>query len=426
MNKSILLFLFLFFSFGIQAQKKNIESVISKIPDITYKKVNNSNGYVIYVKQPIDHSDTTKGFFNQKVYLSHRGFDKPTVIITEGYGINYNYHFELTSLLGANQIIVEHRYFGESVPASLDYHFLNLKQATADLHKIRLLFSSLYKNKWISTGVSKGGATTIFYRYFYPNDVDVSVPYVAPINRSYEDTRIYDFLDTIGSEECRTKIKDFQVRVLEKRKDLLPLLRFYYMGAKVNYSYLSFGEAFEYAVMEYPFSFWQWGYKCDEIPDKTASIEELVKYFISVSDMSFFCDRSIRRLTPHYYQSATEMGYYGYETSKFKKYLTEIPTDSNPMCLFYPFEMTDKFEGQLLHDLADWLKVSGDKFIYIYGRNDTWSACAVPYNEDVDSEWFILNDRSHGDARIYSMTPTEKKKFISTLEKWLSLKISSK
>ncbi len=427
-NKSIFLLLFLFLTFDNQAQEKNIESIISDISGLTYEKTNEANNYdtyILYVKQPIDHFDTTKGFFRQKVYLSHKGFDKPTVFVTAGYGVYRNYKTELSELLEANQILVEHRYFGESMPDTLDYHFLNLKQATADLHRIRLLFSSLYLNKWLSTGISKGGATTIFYRYFYPNDIDVCVPYVAPINKSYEEERIYNFLDTIGTDECRNKIKNFQIRILENREEIIPLLKFYSIGAKIKYSFLSLNEAFEYAVLEYPFSFWQWGHHCSKIPADTSTIEEITEYFISVSSPSFFGDNSIRQLSSHYYQSATEMGYYGYETSEFKEYLIELPTDTNPMALFYPFEMIDKFDGQLLKDVNLWLKTSGDKFIYIYGGNDTWTASAVPYNEDVDSEWFILKGKHHGNARIKSMTSEEQEKFIATLEKWLSIKISS-
>lgn len=427
MNKSSFLFLLLFLSIYCQAQEKRIESKLSELQGVTWEEVKGENDdgtYVLQVKQPIDHSNAAEGFFHQKVYLSHKDFEKPMVMVTAGYNVIGNRISELTDLLEANQIVVEHRYFGESVPDSPDYQFLNLKQATADLHRVRQLLAPLYGDKWISTGISKGGATTIFYRYFYPNDVDVSVPYVAPINKSYEEQRIYHFLDTVGTEECRKKIKEFQIQTLESRDRLMPLLKFYSIGARVNYSYLSLPEAFEYAVMEYPFSFWQWGHDCNDIPNETASLEEIARHLLVVSDPTFFGDDAIRNFSSHYYQSATEMGYYGYETSEFKAYLEELPSDSNPMALFFPFEMTEPFDGQLLKDINLWLETKADKFIYIYGGNDTWSASAVPPNEQVDSEWFILKGKHHGNARIRSMNTAEKERFISTLEKWLSINIS--
>ena len=54
-------------------------------------------------------------------------------------------------------------------------------------------------------GISKGGQTTIFHRYFYPADVDISVPYVAPLNLEYVDPRLDKFLNRVlirsGREE---------------------------------------------------------------------------------------------------------------------------------------------------------------------------------------------------------------------------------
>ncbi len=427
MKKATFILVLLFLSFYSHAQKENIESSLSELNDLTFKRINSSEGYetnyVLRVRQPLDHSDTTKGFFHQKVYLSHKGFEQPTVIVTAGYDVNRNRISELTGLLKANQIMVEHRYFGHSMPDSIDYNYLNLEQATADLHHIRQIFANIYSTKWLSTGISKGGATTIFYRYFYPNDVDVSVPYVAPINKSYEEPRIYDFFDTIGSDECRNKIRAFQVRILQNREQILPLLKFYSLGADVHYSYLSLAEAFEYAVMEYPFSFWQWGHSCDNIPSDTASVEEITEYFIAISGLTLFSDESIRHYNSHYYQSATEMGYYGYETSEFKDLLVELPTDTNPHATFFTFEMTQEFDGTLLVDVNQWLETEGDKFIYIYGGNDTWTASGVAPNDKVDSEWFILKGKHHGTARISEMSTTERRKFISTIEKWLSIEI---
>jgi hypothetical protein len=424
---SILFFLF-YVVFSIQSQ--SIEQLLFELPDLSFQKLeNDKNGCQIYelkVRQAIDHASPSKGYFYQRVFLSHRSFDAPTVLITEGYSMHRSPKNELTDLLNANQIGVEHRYFGKSLPDSMDYHYLNLKQATADLHYVRQLFDKIYKNKWVSTGISKGGATSIYYKYFFPNDVDLSVPYVAPINKSFEEQNIYNFLDTVGSDECREKIKRFQIKVLENRLLMLPRLKFYAKGAGVKFDIVSLPKAFELSVLELPFSFWQWGHSCNKIPSDTASIDEIADYFIKVSDISFFGDKSINDLGSHYYQAATEMGYYGYRTKDFKHLLHELPTDSNPMALFFPFEMTDKFDGKLLADVNDWLEKKGHGFIYIYGELDTWSASAVVPNNKVDSKSFVLKGKSHGSARISSMTDVEKQSFISTLEQWLSLKIESK
>ena len=209
-----------------------------------------------------------KGFFYQRVQLTHKGFNKPTVMDTEGYWLwNGGSGNEIENILDANNLDIEYRYYGKSLPDSIDWQYLTLEQATADLHHINELFKTVYTNKFISTGISKGGETTIYYKYFYPDDVALSVPYVAPIDNSLEDIRIYHFFDTISTPECRKKIFDFQTFLLQHENEALEKLKWYSEGADLHYTYTgSIGKSFEYAVLEFSFSFWQYNGNCDSIP----------------------------------------------------------------------------------------------------------------------------------------------------------------
>lgn len=425
-----LLFLITFLSTLINpvfAQEQNIENHLFNLPDVIFKKIDTPDSfklaYELKVKQPVDHFDHSKGFFYQRAFLSHKGFDRPTVINTAGYNRSKNIILEITELLKANQLAVEHRYFGESLPDSMEYEYLNLKQATADLHHITQLFKKIYAGKWVSSGISKGGVTAIFFRYFYPNDVDASVVYVAPLNNALEDKRIYSFLDTVGTDACREKIKAFQIRLLENREEVLSLLKFYNMGAELKFTYLTFEEAFEYSVMEYSFSFWQWGGSCSDIPGNETTLKEAIEYFISTKPLALFSDKDIEYFGPSYYQGATEIGYYGYETYKFKNLLKYLPTDYNPQATFIPNKADVVFDGSLLKDVNDWIDKKGNKFIHIYGSNDTWSACALIPSDKVDSKWFFIKGKDHGRARIADMIVEEKQRLVTTLEKWLSIKI---
>lgn len=379
--------------------------------------------YTFFIKQPLDHSNPDLGHFWQRVYYTYRDAEAPTVIVTEGYGRTSNRMYELSELLDANQVIVEHRFFGRSMPEELDYDYLDLYQATADLHHVREVMGEVLTGKWVSTGISKGGATTIFYRYFYPDDVDLSVPYVAPINREFEDRRIYAFLDSVGSDNCRNTIRDFQVRMLKKRDKVLPLLELYNFGARAKYSYWTMEEAFELAVLEYPFSFWQYGHDCRSIPSRKTPLEDAVKYLLTVSDMQFFGDQQIADLASHYFQSAEEMGYYGYETAPFRKYLEALPSDTNPHAAFVPERMDVPFDGTLLDKVNEWLNTDAHQMVYIYGGIDTWSATGVPPNDAVDSEWFILEGKHHANARIAHMLPADRKRFIEALERYLEMEV---
>jgi len=422
-----LISVFMFFTFvNVSNAQTELEMALFDLPDVIFKKIDTPEGYEaayeLKVKQALDHDDPSKGYFYQRAFLSHKGYDNPTAMITNGYGKSRNNITEVATLLDANQINIEHRYFLESSPDSLQYEYLNFKQVTADLHKINQIFRSIYKGKWISTGISKGGTTTIFYRYFYPNDVDVSIPYVAPVNHSDEDPRIYDFLENQGSKECRKNIYEYQKRMLTKAEDVKALLKWYAKGKGLKFNYLNLDEAYEFATLEYPFSFWQYGHDCSKIPTAKDDIEKHIQHFLDIVGLDFYSDADMEGYASHYYQSGTEMGYYGYETKPFKGLLKHLPTKPHPSAIFAPNKMDIEFDGTLTNKVFEWAKTA-DNIIYINGALDTWSATAVPQCKSCNSVFYFLEDKHHATARIKSMNDRELKLLKSTLSDWLDMDV---
>ncbi len=418
-----LFFLYILFT-NISFAQKDIEKQLFDLCGVSFEKIVTAEGftssYKLMIKQPIDHRNPASGSFYQKVYLNHRGFDLTTVQVSEGYNRSTNRIYELSDFIAANQATVEHRFFGESMPDSLDYNYLTFEQATSDLHHVNKVLREIYSGKFVSTGISKGGTTTIFYRYFYPNDVAVSVPYVAPLNHDLEEKRIYDFLNNKGSKECRNNILEYQKRILGNRDYNLERLKWFTKGKALDFNYLSMEEAFEYAVLEYPFSFWQWGSDCDKVPSITATREEDLEHLLEVSGLEFFADASMNSYASHYYQSGTQMGYYGYETKPFKGLLKALSDKSNATAVFSPNKMKLTWDPTLTNKVAKWVAKDGNNFIYINGLNDTWSASRVPVSSKVNSIWFDMEGQSHGSARIANMTEEEKVLLKNTLNKWLN------
>lgn len=223
-----------------------ITSVVRLEADSVFDEI-----YEVYISQPVDHNDPEGAIFNQKFYIGHVDRNLPVVIELDGYSLTFPRYNELSDILNCNKIQVEHRYFGESVPENPEWKYLTVEQSANDHHRIIGLMKNLYRGKWISSGVSKGGQTTIFHRYFFYDDVDVSVPYVAPLNIAQEDPRIYSFLRSVGTEECRENMIDFQREVLKRADDLVPLFK--EESDKLGYTY-SIGNdrfVFEYVVLEY-------------------------------------------------------------------------------------------------------------------------------------------------------------------------------
>ena len=412
------------------AQPGALEMKLFNLPDVVFKQIETPEGfeaaYELQVRQPIDHENPSKGYFYQRAYLSHRSFDAPMVIATEGYHRPSNRVYELANYLEANQLDVEHRYFGTSLPDDPDYKYLNLKQATADLHHARELLGQIYRNAWVSTGISKGGQTTIFYRYFYPDDVAASVPYVAPLNLDLKDKRIYAFLDTIGSDACREAIRGVQLRLLKDRDEVLPRLKWYAEGADYQFTYLSLEEAFEYGVLEYPFSFWQVGAAtCDDIPNaKTAALDDVLQHFMTVTGLSLFNDESMAAYASHYWQAGTEMGYYGYETDDFKGLLKAL--SGEPSAVFMPGKAPMSFEPTLVKKVYEWTQAKANRMIYINGGIDTWSATGVPPTDKVDALWFIMPGKNHATARIRNMSEADRERLLKTLGNWMDEEVKNK
>jgi len=406
--------------------QSELEIKLFELPDVIFTKIetpkNYKSAYKLMIKQPLDHNNHEAGHFYQKVYYSHLSNESPTAIITNGYNKDRNNITEVATLTKANQLNIEHRYFGESMPEIMNYDYLNFEQVTADLHRIRTLFSSIHTGKWISTGISKGGTTTIFYKYFYPNDVDVSIPYVAPLNYEYEEKRIYEFLNNVGTKQCRVDLLDLQKDLLQNSDKIIPLLKWYVKGRDLNFNYLTLGEAYEFAVLELPFSFWQYGQDCDKIPEDKDMTTQL-EYLLNVVGLDFFSDKDMEAYGSHYYQSATQMGYYGYETEDFKGLLNHLPYEPHPHAAFVPNKMETEWDGTLTNEVAKWIEKEGNNMLYINGAIDTWSATAVPPSDKVNSKWFFMKGKHHANARIKNMTEEEKSIFISALEEWLELEI---
>jgi hypothetical protein len=336
-----------------------------------------------------------------------------------GYDI-YKAKNEIVEMLHANELNIEYRYFGESVPETIQWKYLNYDQVSNDLHRINRMFKMLYTGKWISTGISRGGQTTIIYRYFYPDDVDMAVPYVAPMIKSLEDKRIYDFLDTIGSADCRHRIYEFQVNMLKKEPDMLEKLKWYARGKNIRFHYLgSLGKAFEYAVLEYPFSFWQVGYiSCDKIPENQPD-DVMLEHMLEIIDLDFYSDKTMEGFAVHYYQNMTEGGYYGYNALPFKKYLNFIK-EPEPSATFPPTTESYKpFDSSLMDKILAWLEKDGNNFIYVYGGRDTWSACRVSVSEKVNSRLYMIPGANHYEARVINMPPAMQSDFVQVLNKML-------
>ncbi|MDO5569946.1 MAG: S28 family serine protease [Bacteroidales bacterium] len=382
--------------------------------------------YVLQFDQTLDYSNPESSTFKQRVILCHRGFDKPVIFVTEGYGASYalssRYTEELAEMFDANIVFAEYRYFLESRPENESWDYLTAENAVQDLHSINTKLKELYNGKWITTGVSKGGQTTIYYRAFYPDDVDVSVPYVGPICFGVEDKRLSDYLDHIGSKKDQKKIRSFQKEMLKKRDLFLPDFEKYCKEKEYQFAD-SYSAIYDYCVLEYRFSIWQWGSSLDMIPSKSSSDKEKFDHFIAIADPSYF-NIAGAAIDPFFYQAAKELGYYGYDTKHFKKLLSIKSSKDYLRHIFPPTDILPKveFDDRLGKKVVDYIKNNDPKMICIYGEIDPWSGAALQKKQIKGKKNMFIYFQPNGShlSRINNMPDDIKKRITDKLNEWIN------
>lgn len=379
--------------------------------------------YLVRITQQVDPKNPAAGTFTQRVVIGHVGFDRPTVIVTEGYGgayaLNPKYQEELTKLLNANLVFVEYRYFLESTPEPKNWDYLTAENSAYDLHHVNQTFRQLYQGKWISTGISKGGQTTCLYRAYFPDDVDFSVPYVAPLNRAVEDGRHEPFLRQVGTKAERDRILAFQKAVLKQKAAIVPMLENYCQEHKLTFR-IPMAEVLDYSVLEYPFAIWQWGTPVDRVPEPTASAADLFKHLMEISEPSYFSNE--QPYVSFDVQACRELGYYGYDTAPFKGLLTIKSAKGYLNKLMLPTELIDQveFRPELYHKVYNFLKDNDPKMIFIYGEIDPWSATRVPTFRGKKNEQIYIQPRGSHRARISNMPEEMKKQIMDQIHAWLA------
>ncbi len=370
---------------------------INKIVKITFDKEIDGyeKTYKILIKQPTDHFSNSSKKLIQCFYLSHRGFNKPTVVTIIGYGARRNRGCELADQLDANHVYIAYRYFGNATPAIMDWSYMNVKQAAADHHEIINYLKQFYTGPFITRGGSKGGTDALYHKMFYPDDVDATVVFFAPLSFKKYDDRINKFIfNDVATEKDRQNVIDFQSSLCEKKDSIKSEIQYMLTNIKVPFTKFTIDDIFKFALLEYPFSFWQWsdGNK-KNIPGKGASAKLLAMHLSSVIPFIALSDPLIESLSPAGYQMATQFGYYEFESSHLTNFLNndEIPSPN----LFNKAGVDTTFTPMYANNLKEWLDAKGNNIIYIYGENDPWTAAKITPSSTTNSLLFVIPNGNH-------------------------------
>ena len=383
--------------------------------------------FLIQLEQPVDHADPASPTFQQSAALLYKDRDLPVVLGTNGYGASRNPgRAELTALLDANQLTVEHRFFEPSRPAPADWSKLTIEQAAADHHRIvQALRPVLGQGKWISTGASKGGMTAVYHRRFWPDDVDGTVAYVAPQSFSSSDPVYVPFVDAVGGAgtvACREQLRGYQRTLLSRRAEVQPLFEAAATQRADGFTLLGPGLAYDFSVVELPFAFWQYGSasRCAAIPASDASASALFAFMdATLGVVDWVGDAALTYYAPYYHQSATQLGGPAYRQDHLLDLLPGgVPANDVPEV--YPPKADKPWDAAAMPDVDAWVKATGARLMFVYGERDPWSAQPFQPAAARDNHRYFVAGANHGASlsRLSLTDPAAYAEATAALARW--------
>ena len=199
---------------------------------------------IVYYNQPLQHAVADSPRFHMRALVTiHNNVDYASAVnhvYCSGYNLTdifvyrpdsmfahtVNSMTEIAHRYDANFIQIEHRYFKYSAPdlcwQQLDY--LTAEEAAQDFHALFDALKKVFKGKWVMSGTSKGGVTTLLQHTFFPNDMDVFVPYCAPFFESDRDRAMPKYWYNNGwSKEFRDIFMNVRQNALLRKETIFPI-----------------------------------------------------------------------------------------------------------------------------------------------------------------------------------------------------------
>lgn len=419
--------------------------------------------YLVEFEQPIDWENPDLGTFKQRVFVGFSETADVTCYSCGGYSMNDVFlptYFEtadvqedIKSRYDANYVELEYRFFAESAPEGLSFEndqywkYMTSENASKDFHHVITELGKVMNGSTIFYGGSKGGYTTENMAYYFPDDIDAYVSYVAPLCDGTNDTRLYDALYTsigdadprYGTETAahnRDVVKAMQSFLLkdEVRTVLQPLLTPSVEGLNLHISPLvTEDEAYEVAVVEFGGQIWQYLQNFDTyenvlaMPEGTeeefqAKVMAAATLFFNQSTlMGIACDSVFE---PYYIQCYQEMGALQINLSYLRdaganiKTLPEKEVDLLKR-LWCPLAVNAnlKYDDAHRNEMIKFMDTTEKDIIKIVGLSDIWYAAKAPNTDNEHIHYFEVAG-SHL-ATISSMDAKNKEECYAVLDSLL-------
>jgi hypothetical protein len=399
-------------SLAITCDEGTLEATLGELPGVSSAGETDCGDYVVQparcfaitMDQPIDHAQPDGASFPQHLFLVHRGCDRPTLVADWGYSNDVFFDIELSLLYGTNDLWIEHRFQGASVPVATDWDWsaLTIENGARDTHQVIDAFRMLYQGRWVSTGASKGGITATYHSYFFPDDLDGAIPYVAPASRARIDPAYQDFLDESLPAGCADRVRDVQVAALTTRRAMMLDRLTPYTGPGGE------SEGLEMLTNGLDWGFWQaWGASyCNQVPRESATDGRFWKFYLDFSYLAFAAPATgdeQKSLGALYYEWLTEQGFALQVNARVAPLLEEPAarkTMEDDFREMFPTVALPAYDGSVTAAVRDWMRDEAEDVLLIYGQYDPWSGGAMDAPLQPSSARFTVPAATHGGAQI--------------------------
>ena len=388
----------------------SVEAFTPKTNDVGFTEC-----YQVFFNQPVDHENPSAGTMRQKAFLFFKGFDRPTVMYTCGYDLPDNWknytHLDIAANMDANLIIVEHRYFGDSKNLSdTRWDYLTIEQAAADHHAIFEPLKKILPKEWISTGTSKDGMTSLFYRYFYPNDMTVTTVFCSPFMTSLYYMPVGTYMqEESGSDAERENMHAIYFKLLDGV--LANENTFYDTYVQKCEEYNAqlqalhpehtdpwFNSSLDHYIGLLPeFFFGQFSYNTAKeralnIPSADAEAEVILDYIyfrdILTQNGLWKYDSPLAPAAeeedyywmadsyyPYSIQTAKQLGQYCHDFSRYESLIGKVGQIPNPSVLFeQDLWLYDTYDNSKIKDIREnFLPTTDRPIMFYYAQGDPWT-----------------------------------------------------
>jgi hypothetical protein len=372
------------------------------------------------IRQPVEWFRPDGPSFWQRVYVYRYGetLGEPVVLATRGYDADTTpdqYFWNgLRNALRGNLVVVEHRYFGASIPDVPSFRHLRASQAAADLHRIRTVVGEVFDGPWVSTGASKGGMTALYHRFFFPDDLAGTVADVAPIMTGRADPRFDAYFDKLRGQGCNQPLDAYLDAMVPYLDDVAE----HFVALGEVHTTDEARARLESSLLGTEWGTWQYrsyyGEDCG-VPEPPDDLDDAIVQMRPGFDSLDQGANSLGHLHTRaawLYQARHELGYPGPATSRFEDALQHDHEDR------YDMDTTaidDRpFDGNLYAHVTHWLETAED-VVAVYGELDPWTGAAIEASDGV--EVFVAPELDHT-ASFDDLLPDDLARFSDVVASW--------